>query len=426
MGIRLPQVRGQMAEEGRQMVRKPCSASFGDSLTALQLIELDACSQCRECLKVCPVQEVTGNPAVSPPEKIRMFRQFLKATNGLKARLFKKGDIDQKLLEEFTRAVFECTTCGACGQHCTVGLFTQRLWPYLRKEMIERGLVDYEILTKMPEAIQKTGNPYNFPAADRYRPWFPETVKVSKQADLAYYAGCSGAYGAQPMVRGDALVLGVIGDPFTMLPAEEEVCCGFPLFVSGQHDLMEELTRKLVEAYKARGVKTLLCSCPCCVNVMTRDWPLFYGKELPFRIMHITQFVVDALERRKIRVNKELHERLIYHDPCYLSRGVGITEEPRQVLRSIPGVELLEFERHGLNSRCCGAGGAVRKVFHDNAIAIGRLAIDEAVRKKADRLVLSCPACYGKVNEAMQDHDKKITIVDIMELFADHIEREEQ
>jgi Fe-S oxidoreductase len=137
----------------------------------------------------------------------------------------------------------------------------------------------------------------------------------------------------------------------------------------------------------------------------------------------MTQYVSDALKQRKIKVTKELNERVIYHDPCYLSRGVGVTEEPREVLRSIPGLELLEFDRHGPDSRCCGAGGAVRKVFHENAMAIGRLAIDEAVAKKADKLVLSCPACYGKVNEAMVDHDRKIQIIDIMELFAEHVER---
>ncbi|MDP2158744.1 MAG: heterodisulfide reductase-related iron-sulfur binding cluster, partial [Nitrospirota bacterium] len=80
----------------------------------------------------------------------------------------------------------------------------------------------------------------------------------------------------------------------------------------------------------------------------------------------------------------------------------------------------------GLDSQCCGAGGAVRKVVHENAIAMGRLAIDEAVAKKADKLILSCPACYGKVNEAMQEHERKIPIVDIMELFAQYVERVEK
>jgi len=386
-------------------------------------MELDACTQCGECLKFCPVQEVTGRPSISTPAKIKVFREFIKATEGLKAKFLKPKEIDRKMLEDFTKAVFECTTCGACGQNCAVGIFTQRLWPYLRKEMFDRGLVDYDILKKMPEAIRKTGNPYNFPVEERFKPWFPDHVKVADSSDIAYYAGCSGVYGAKPMVRGDVLVLDAIGEAFTMLTDEEEVCCGFPLFISGQHDMLEDLTRRLVEAYKAKCVKVLVCSCPCCVNIMTRDWPAFYGAELPFKIRHMTQYVSDALKQRKIKVTKELNERVIYHDPCYLSRGVGVTEEPREVLRSIPGLELLEFDRHGPDSRCCGAGGAVRKVFHENAMAIGRLAIDEAVAKKADKLVLSCPACYGKVNEAMVDHDRKIQIIDIMELFAEHVER---
>ena len=88
------------------------------------------------------------------------------------------------------------------------------------------------------------------------------------------------------------------------------------------------------------------------------------------------------------------------------------------MLNSIPGVTVLEFERNRLNSRCCGSGGAARKVFHENAIAMGRLTIDEAVAKKADRLILACPACYAKVNEAMQGHKNQIRITDIMELVS--------
>ena len=323
-----------------------------------------------------------------------------------------------KLLEDFTKAVYECTTCGACGQNCPVGIFTQRLWPMLRKEMVKRGLGPIGVQAKLPRSIQRSGNPYDKPASERYKPWFPEKVKLAERSAIAYYAGCTGAYESQPMVRGDVLVLNAIGEPFTMLPPEEEVCCGFPLFITGQHDLLKELVTRLVAGYTARGVKTLVCSCPCCVNIMARDWPVFYGAALPFKIRHITQFVSEAITQGRLRVNKELHESVIYHDPCYLSRGVGVIEEPRSVLKSIPGLTLLEFERHGLNSRCCGSGGAARKVFHENAIKMGRQTIDEAVAKKADRLILSCPACYAKVNEAMQGYEKQIRITDIMELMS--------
>jgi heterodisulfide reductase subunit D len=367
------------------------------------------------------VQQVTDDPSISPPEKIRMFREFIKSTDSLKAKLLGPDSISRRKLEEFTRAVYECTTCGACGQSCAVGIDTQRLWPMLRREMVRRGLGPISGQADMEKDTRKTGNVYGYPASERYSPWFPEKVILEEKAELAYYAGCTGAYEAMPMVRGDVLVLGAIGDRFTMLPPEEEVCCGFPLFITGQHDMLEGLVKRLVDAYAIRGVKTLICSCPCCVNMMTKDWPLYYGGELPFRIRHISQVALKALGSRKLKVRKGLNERLIYHDPCYLSRGVGITEEPRKVLRSIPGVELLEFEHNRMDSRCCGAGGAARKVFGENATAIGRLTIDEAVEKGASRLILGCPACYGKVNEAMEGHERRIRITDIMELLAELI-----
>ena len=396
--------------------------SFLEELSALQRLEIDACTQCGECLKHCPVQAVTGDASVSPPEKIRMFREFLRSTNGLKALLFGPGDVERRLLEDFTKAVYECTTCGACGRVCPAGLFTQRLWPVLRKEMVKRGLGPLGNQREMPDAIRETGNPYRRPAQERFQPWFPSDVPLAERAGLAYYAGCTGAYEAQPMVRGDVQVLHAVGEPFTMLPPEEEVCCGFPLFISGQHDLLKDLVHRLVAAYAARDVRTLVCSCPCCVNIMARDWPVLYGDALPFRIRHITQFAAEAVRSGSLRFRKELSERLIYHDPCYLTRGVGITEEPREVLRAIPGATLLEFEHNRLDSRCCGAGGAARKVFPENAVAVARLTIDEAVARKADRLILSCPACYAKVHEAMEGHDKQITITDIMELVSELLE----
>ncbi len=128
--------------------------SFTEELSSRQVLEIDACTQCGECLKHCPVQDVTGNPAVSPPEKIRMFREFIRATDGLKAKLFGPGEVDRKLLEDFTKAVYECTTCGACGQNCPVGIFTQRLWPMLRKEMVKRGLGPIGVQADLPNAIR--------------------------------------------------------------------------------------------------------------------------------------------------------------------------------------------------------------------------------------------------------------------------------
>ncbi|HDO35266.1 MAG TPA: (Fe-S)-binding protein, partial [Nitrospirae bacterium] len=134
--------------------------SFVEGLTKRHLIELDACTRCSECLKWCPVQEVTGNRGISPPEKIRMYRDLINNTEGLKARLFGPRKVNRELLEEFAKAVFECTTCGACGESCEVGIFSQRLWPFLRKKMVDMGLGPLGPQANLPKVIERTGNPY--------------------------------------------------------------------------------------------------------------------------------------------------------------------------------------------------------------------------------------------------------------------------
>src|SRR5512144_1969301 len=115
--------------------------SFTDELSPRQILEIDACTQCGECLKHCPVQQVTQNPAISPPEKIRMFREFIKATDSLKAKVLGASEIDRKLLEDFTRAVLEYTNCGECGQTSIVGIPPKQHWPKHRKEKVRLGFV---------------------------------------------------------------------------------------------------------------------------------------------------------------------------------------------------------------------------------------------------------------------------------------------
>jgi heterodisulfide reductase subunit D len=393
---------------------------FTKELNARQILEIDACTQCGECLKHCPIQDVNNNPAIAPPEKFRMLREMIRKSEGLTAKLFGPREIDRKLLEDFASAVFECTVCGSCGENCPVGIFTQRLWPDLRVELVKRGLGPLNALSAIPKAIAASGNVYEKPPAERFKPWFPENVKVAERADIGYFAGCSGAYKVQPMVRGDVLALGAIGDPFCMLQPEEEVCCGFTIYITGQIDQFKDLVHKLVEGYRKLGVKVLLASCPCCVYTMSQDWARVYGKPLPFKIKHITQYVSQAIKEGKLKFKKELRERVIYRDPCYLTRGgVNVIEEPRHVLRSIPGLELMEFEHRGVKTHCCGAGGGVRRAHYEKGFAIGRLSIDEAVAKKADRMIMSCPACYDSVNTAMAGYKNQIRITDIMELVGE-------
>jgi len=397
---------------------------FTSGLAKRQLIELDACTRCGACLTQCPVQDVTGDTSISPPDKIALFRSMIQRTQGFQAKFMGPANISEDELKHLSRALWECTTCGRCGEMCEAGIFSQRLWPFLRAKMVELGYGPWEPQNMMEKVTLETGNVYNQPAAKRYDWWPEDTPKYQEEGEIAYYTGCTTAYESQPMAIGDVRMLHATGVPYMMLPPEKEICCGFPLFTSGQHKILPDLVRPVIKDYADRGVKTLLSSCPCCCNIMTRDWPRWWGGKLPFKIRHMSQFLVDQLKAGKLKFTKEYKEKIVYDDPCYLARGVGVMEEPRELLRAIPGAQLLEFKENREMARCCGAGGAVKKVFSDNAIKMARISIDEARQMGAKKMVLSCPACFQKVNEANAGYaDQDVQVVDINQLCSELVAR---
>lgn len=394
---------------------------FTSGLSKRQLIELDACTRCGACLTQCPVQDATGDTSISPPDKIALFRSMIQRTKGFQAKFMGPAHISEDELKHLSRSLYECTTCGRCGEMCEAGIFSQRLWPFLRAKMVELGYGPWEPQNMMEQVVLKTGNVYNQPAESRYDWWPEDCPPYKEEAEVAYYTGCTTAYESQPMAIGDVRMMTASGIDFMMLPPEKEICCGFPLFVSGQHKILPDLVRPVIQDYADRGVKTLVSSCPCCCNVMTRDWPRWWGGKLPFKIRHMSQFILESIKEGKIKFEKPLKERIVYDDPCYLARGVGITEEPREVLKSIPEVDLAEFEDNRMMARCCGAGGAAKKVFSENAVKMGRIAIDEARQLGATKLVLSCPACFQKVNESLEGYTDELEVVDIMKLCSEHL-----
>ncbi len=305
-----------------------------DTLTRQQLVELDACTRCGECLKWCPVYEVTSGGSWNPQEKIADYRSFIRSVHGLRATIFGQAGLDEAVLKQFADAVYRCTTCGVCASVCKVGIKCQTLWPAIRAKMVELGLGPMEEQKQMPGVIASRRNPYNRPAGTRFD-WLPKGLKVSKKADVGYFAGCTGSYQSSPMVAGAVSVLSATDTGFTMLGAEEEWCCGFPLHVVGFSDLIEEHVLHNVEAYVDRGVLELVPSCPCCTYMLKERWPQYYGDALPFDVRHVTQVVCDRIDEGRLLFSKSLRKTVTFHDACYLSRGVGITEEPRKIIENL-------------------------------------------------------------------------------------------
>jgi heterodisulfide reductase subunit D len=411
-----------------------------DNLTRLQLISLDACTRCMECLQWCPVLDVTGDESLTTPEKIRIYGELVREQHGLRGRLFGRPEVPPEILEKLTQALFTCTTCGRCGEVCPVGINTQRLWPALRAKMVELGVGPVGGQRQAAAIVAEKHNPYDRPHAERFT-WVPPEVEVAPEAEVGYFTGCSGAYTAQPMVAGALRVLHAAGVRFTLFT--DEWCCGFPLFIIGELEMMRELIVHNVEGFAARGVKRLVVSCPCCLFMLQNHWPYFYGGPLPFDVVHTTQVVAEKIDAGQLRLTKSLDATVTYHDPCYLSRGVRLTEEPRKVVAQFPGARVAEMKHSRELSKCCGAGGGIRRAYPEVSIAMARNLIRDAEAVGADILLLDCPACYERVRLAQQGpalpvpcawpqdrladrpgsgaegFDSQVKVMDLMELAAE-------
>jgi heterodisulfide reductase subunit D len=394
----------------------PPGFSFAASLTKLQLIGLDACTRCYECLNYCPVLDITDETAWSTPEKLRLYGALVRAQDGLPAKLFGRPRLDERTLATLTEALYTCTTCGVCGEVCPVGINTQELWPQLRAKMVELGLGPWGAQKTTDGIVRERHNPYDKPHGERFA-WLPDDVPVAEHAEVGFYVGCSGAYVAQPMMIGAVRMLHAAGIEFTLF--DDEWCCSFPLYVIGKLEQCAELTRHNIEGFAARGVKRLIVSCPCCTFTLQNLWPRFYGADLPFEIVHITQVMAEAVAGGQLKFSRSTDETLVYHDSCYLARGVRLVEEPRQVLSAIPDVRLVEMERNRERAKCCGAGGGIRRAKPELSIAMARALIHDAERVGATTLVLSCPACFERVNLARQGLDTPLKIRDLMQVVSE-------
>src|SRR3990170_2227412 len=232
-------------------MKQRIDVSLVDNLTPLQLVSLDACTRCNECLNWCPVLDMTGDESLSTPEKIRIYGELVRARHGLGSTIFGPPQVETAALDKLKEALYTCTTCGRCGEVCEVGINTQRLWPAMREKLVELGIGPMGDQDQTVPLTAEHHNPYGRPHAQRFA-WLPPEVEVAERAEIGFYVGCSGAYVAQPMVIGAVRAFAAMGVPFTLFA--DEWCCGFPLYVIGDNQQLEAQVRHNVEGFAARGV----------------------------------------------------------------------------------------------------------------------------------------------------------------------------
>ena len=319
--------------------------------------------------------------------------------------------------------IYRCAMCSACVEQCPVSYkdYILKVFHALREECVERSLMPPSV-KKFFESIHLYGNPWR-ELREQRGAWAEGTgIRHYQPGDeFLYYVGCIGSYD----IRGNkiALSLGQIllhsGLSFGILGSEEN-CDGNEVNMLGEQGLFQLLAAENVQKFNKLGVRKVVTLSPHAYNAMKNEYPL-YGAS--FEVKHYTQVLRDIIRNGKIDVSKGLNARVTYHDSCFLGRHNGEYDAPREILQSIPGIDLVEMERNRENSFCCGggAGNFYTDFLHGGENSPGRIRVREACETGASILAVSCPTCMTMLEEAVKNEglEEKIVVKDIAEIVKE-------
>lgn len=381
-----------------------------------QLVEMEACTDCRVCADVCPAVSAAGDGELSAVFRMKGLKELLKSRSSLFRKIFKKKGWSEQEWKRFSDTAFRCTLCGNCQEICPVGIRLKELWLSLREDLVHSGSYPKKIdmIRKNLEESRNVFDEDNEERAD----WVedvrdaPDDGYIREHAEVVYFTGCTAAYFpvAQKIPVALAEILDVSGVDFTLL-GEEEWCCGFPMLGAGLMDIFEEFRDHNLEAIRKKGAKEVIFACPSCFQM----WQEYYRPE-DVRISHASQFLLRLVREDRIPL-KELDLTVTYHDPCDLGRGARVYEEPREMIRAVPGVQFVELPANRENCRCCGGGGNLEMVDPELSGGIAKAKIEEILSTGAQAVVTSCQQCVRTMTTYVRRNKIPLEVMDITQFL---------
>ena len=401
-------------------------------LTKRDLLSSLACMRCGRCQDACPA--FNSKTSLSPMFLIQNIRRIDKIAKG-KTRILKPYEVkveenggeetrekegaetEVRLLDTLLdmHAVWACTTCRACMEMCPVYIEQMDIIIEMRRGIIESGEAPPDIRDLLTN-IQKQKNPWGEAKFKRDQ-WIKKaetTVKLAKDGDFdwLWYVGCAHSFDNRniPITAKIAKILSDIGINYAVL-GREEGCCGNDVRRVGEEGLFQVLKEENVALFEKYGVKKIIATSPHCYNTLKNEYD---GYDVKF----ILEIIHDAIKSGKLKLRKEIKKKVTFHDPCYLGRYNGMYELPREILKSIPGIELVEMPRNRNRSFCCGAGGGNLVREYPGEFRPNNLRAKEAAETGAEILAVACPFCMIMLEDGVKSEklEDKIRVLDIIEL----------
>jgi heterodisulfide reductase subunit D len=401
---------------------KPLMSGY---LMSTQLMEIDGCNRCQECMKWCPTFAVRPDrPGVTPMYKNARWRELMaKGGSSLRAKIFGPKELTDDEMTRFTEDVYYCTTCGVCGTVCEAGINTVELWEAMRPNLVFRGNGPYGKQSFFPGLLGKDRNPFQAKQEERLC-WVPEDAKVDESGKIAYFAGCTAAYRQQALGVATVRLLNALNIDFCML-GKDEWCCSSALVRTGQRPVMKEHAVHNVDALKDRGVETVLYACAGCLRTATIDWPRWYEGYIPYKNVPLSVYLREKVREGSVEYKYPVNYKVTFHDPCHSGRHLmhvngrdWAYEAPRDVLKSVPGLNFQDMPRSREFQRCCGAGGGVKAGIPDLALDCAKARVVDGEDISAEIMASTCPFCRRNIMDGRNDAKSSMKVLDVVEIMA--------
>jgi Fe-S oxidoreductase len=406
------------------------------------------CSRCSYCkwipldhiksarfARACPSIEYCGFQAYSLGGRLSVALSLLEGRIGYN--------------DELKNIVWECQLDGACDvsdKICRYNIRGLEVMREMRFKLVEEGQT---LPRHKPyiDSLHKEKNMMLKPRGERGK--WAEGLDVKKlteeKATVAFHAGCRYSYdrGLQKRARTAVTLLRDAGVDIGIM-GENESCCGGRAYQWGYRNELNALAKKNARAWTAAGVKTVVTACAEGYHTFKRLYPEL---GFTFEVLHVSEYIERLIKKGKIKPRRNVPLTVTYHDPCHLGRlgepyvpwqgkrdkiygqvpvwkpsrprytgAFGVYDAPRNVLKSIPGVTLVEMERIREYAWCCGAGGGVLEAYPDFAAWTAADRLAEAKATGAEALVSACPWCETNLADTVKDRDGKIKVYDIVDV----------
>ncbi len=366
----------------------------------------EACAKCRCgcCKDECPMYSEIVEESISPKGRNLLIRAVC------------SGVIEPD--ERAVRIAYSCLLCKRDELNCSAGLKNAEATEAFREYLVDRGLPPLRQHEPLLRSLENYGNPWQESRAARKR-WaraLKDRKAIPGKTKVLYYVGCTFSLdrSLQGSPKALAHLMELAGEDYGLL-LEDEVCCGSTAKRIGQRALFERLRKDNEAKIRSIGAKTVVTACAGCYKTLKQDYP---GLKDDIEILHSSEYLSRLVLSARLRF-KKTDLTVTYHDPCHLGRHAEVYDDPRRILKSVPGLKLVEMKNSREKSRCCGGGAGVKTAYPEISGNAALRRLREAERTGADAVVTTCPFCVQTLQAAADASPSRMRVVELSVLLEE-------